>query len=143
MKRKRSTGFSLCLWTLLFSSFLRAETLCPWLNAATAAGILGGAVTSSASPAVCEFVRPQSTLHIEVRKKPAAVAAKCESKATPLKAIGNEAVECSPSPTQEMVIGRVRDQRFVVWIRTSDSSLKTTLQDRTRKVAEQVAGNLF
>jgi len=128
---------------LLLATSCCAENVCPWLNAATAAGTLGGPVTVSVSPAVCEFVRPQSTLHIEVRLKPASIGAKCESKTTPLKAIGNEAVECSGSPIQELVIGRVRNQNFVVWIQTSDPSLKTTFQERTRKIAEQVAGSLF
>jgi hypothetical protein len=135
----RGTGFSLCILTL-FVSICRAETGCPWLN---------GAVTASVSPAVCEFVRPQSTLHIEVRKKPATLEAKCESKGTPLKGIGNEAVICLETTfitgglTTKMVISRVRDQRFVVWIRTSDPALAPIASERTRKVAEQVAGNLF
>jgi hypothetical protein len=134
---------------LLFATTCYAENICPWLNAATAAGILGGPVTASVSPAVCEFIRPQSTLHIEVRKKPATIEAKCESKGTPLKGIGNEAVICLESTfitgglTTKMVIGRVRDQRFAVWIRTSDPDLAPTVSDRTRKIAEQVAGNLF
>ena len=123
---------------LLLAASCCAENVCPWLNAATAAGVLGGPVTALVSPAVCEFVRPQSTLHIEVRKKPAAVEAKCESKGTPLKGIGNEALECS-TVGREMVIGRVRDQRFVVWIQSSDPAVR----ESARKVAEQVAGNLF
>jgi hypothetical protein len=114
-----------------------AENVCPWLNSATAAGFLGGPVTASVSPAVCEFVHDQATLHIEVRVKPASITAKCEA-GIPLKAIGNEAVACSTSG-REMVIGRVRDQRFVVWIQSSDPAVKT----RVRKVAEQVAGILF
>jgi hypothetical protein len=115
-----------------------AENSCPWLNSATAAGVLGGPVTASVSPAVCEFVHDQTTLHIEVRVKPASIAAKCESPATPLRAIGNEAVACSVSG-REMVIGRVRDQRFVVWIQSTDPAVRT----RARSVAEQVAGSLF
>ena len=122
---------------LLLATSCCAENVCPWLNAATAAGSLGGPVTASVNPAVCEFVHEQNSLHIEVRVKPASISAKCES-GIPIKGIGNEAVECSTSG-REMVIGRVRDRRSVVWIQSSDPAVKT----RARKVAEQVAGNLF
>lgn len=117
----------------------RAESVCLWLNAATAGGVLGGPVTMSVKPGVCEFVRESNkgTLHIEVQKKPLALSAKCESAATPLMAMGNEAVACSMGDTQ-MVIGRVRDQRFLVWIRGNDQA-----KEKIRKVAEQVAGSLF
>jgi hypothetical protein len=116
----------------------RAESACPWLNAATAGGILGGPVTTSVKPGVCEFARGEAVLRIEVQKKPAVLSAKCESKATPLRAIGNEAVACNAG-TAEMVIGRVRDERFLVSLRMVDASAG----ERVRKVAEQVAGSLF
>jgi hypothetical protein len=38
----------------------------------------------------------------------------------------------------QMVIGRVRDQRFLVWIRGNDQA-----KEKIRKVADQVAGSLF
>ena len=116
----------------------RAESACSWLNAATAGGVLGGPVTTSVKAGVCEFARGEFRLRIEVRKKPAVLSAKCASKATPLRGIGNEAVACSAG-SAEMVIGRVRDQRFLVSLRLGNASAG----ERVRKVAEEVAGSLF
>lgn len=132
---------------LMAAGLCRAQNACPWLNAATAGGILGGPVTASVKPTVCEFVRHlgsnESTLRIEVQKKPASLAAKCDSTGTPIKAIGNEALACTAG-SFEIVIGRVRDQRFAVSIGASDPSVdRATLQEKARKVAEQLAGNLF
>jgi hypothetical protein len=78
-----------------------------------------------------------------VRKKPAALSEKCEPASTPLIAIGNEAVACGNGGF-EMVVGRVRDQRFSVWIRSTDPGVEgAALKERARKVAEQVTGSLF
>jgi hypothetical protein len=167
---------------------------CPWLNAATAGGVLGGVVTatvsrpntnisnaqtpnakSSAGPtsanptkagyagngvddADCSFVRQPgsvpSELVIDVRtmsepaKEFAAYAARCGAHATSLKAIGNEATACDLNDrvgkSSEQVVGRVRDRAFIVRITTGDSSMtQILLREKARKVAEQVAGNLF
>jgi hypothetical protein len=112
----------------------RAENACPWLNNATAAGFLGGAVTASVKPGLCEFRSDKAMLRIEVEKKPTVLPAKC----APLAAIGNEAVVCGAGAV-ETVIGRVRDQRFAVSITASEPATR----GKTRKVAEQVAGSLF
>ena len=116
----------------------RAESVCPWLNKATAGGVLGGPVSAVVKQTSCEFMRPSgAVLRIEVQKKPAAPRVKCETGGMALKAIGNEAVACL-SGGAEVVIGRVRDQRFAVSIRGVKE-----VREKVTKVAEQVAGNLF
>jgi hypothetical protein len=138
---------------------------CPWLNAATAAGVLGGAVTDmtvkrakTADDASCTFIRRQGSLVMELRievetmtapaKEFTAYAARCRTATVPLQAIGNEAVACSddnaPTGRAEQVVGRVRDRAFLVRIGTSDRSARSEpLGDKARDVAEQVAGVLF
>jgi hypothetical protein len=141
-----------------------AQERCPWLNAATAAGALDSAVTMTVShPAgkpgesVCDFSHKpgpavrQIRITVEVMADPAvsfaSYLARCGAGATPLKAVGNEAITCPVAEKNvlaEQVIGRVRDQAFVILIRSNDKDLAdTTLHDRARRIAEQVAGNLF
>lgn len=121
------------------------------MNAATASGILGSAVNLTvASPVACEFERqkpPRYTLQIKVGTR-IAVNEKCVSSPAPLKAIGNEATACAEKGKDgqriERVIGRVRDQDFVIRISTNDSSATPALlREKARNVAEQVAGILF
>lgn len=179
---------------LFVPALCQAQQSCPWLNAATAGGILGGEVTMtvfdahanalsaqtanevsnsgplSANPSSanyssddmndvnCAFVRRGGTgiaeLRIGVRvvneskKEFAADSKHCGVNATPLKAIGNEAVVCDGNVKSrdrvEKIFGRVRNQVFFIRIDTSDSSLtETLLREKTRMVAEEVAGNLF
>ncbi|WP_433974739.1 hypothetical protein [Tunturiibacter lichenicola] len=141
-----------------------AEVPCPWLNAATAGGVLGGEVQSSTvavtpdGDGTCRFVRKQSsstlTLSIEVHTMPlpsktfATYLAQCNGTSLPLTAIGNEAFQCvsrNSTDGEEKVIGRVRDRAFVLTINASltKQSAKTGLSPETRNVAEQVAGALF
>jgi hypothetical protein len=128
-----------------------AQPGCPWLNAATAAGVLDGAVHVSVTPASCEFVRSSgghaAVLRIEVGAVSAPHTA-CPAGAEPLNAIGNEALACPASARHgwvgEQVTGRVRDQAFLVRIRTNDpSAMPKVLRKKVRDVAEQVAGTLF
>ena len=146
---------------LLTAAFLplicAAGEKCPWLNSATAAGVLGGAVKSDVTQSACEFVRRDGTselaLRIEVEtlgapREFASRAARCGPGAETLKAIGNEAVACTHSGTKgttaEQVIGRVRNQAFLVRVSTDDrASAPASLREKARKVAEQVAGFLF
>jgi len=164
-----------------------------WLNAATAGGVLGGAVIatvsrtnanlssvhtpnakSSAGPtsanpsaanysskgvddAECVFARQAGStgeLRIDVRtmaepaKEFAAYAARCGVHPTALKAIGNEAATCTlnggAGQLSEQVVGRVRDRAFIIRLSMNDSSTtQSSLREKARKVAEQVAGNLF
>jgi hypothetical protein len=137
-----------------------AAEMCPWLNAATAGGFLGGAITDLTvkrakvgDDAACNFIRHEGSLVLELRievetmlspaKDFASYAARCHSSAVPLKAIGNEALACNDEGA-EQVVGRVRNRAFLVRISTSDgSSQPSALRDKARKVAEQVAGILF
>jgi hypothetical protein len=96
---------------------------CPWLNQATAAGILGGPVVQTG----CDF-RGRLELHIEMVKE---FRPHCGSDAVPLRAIGSEAVACPKE-----VMFRVRDQVFLVRMNTDD-------REKLRKVAESVAGSVF
>lgn len=126
------------------------KQVCTWMNAATAAGILDGAVDVTARPSACEFVRQKSpayTLQIEVGTG-IHVAGKCLSNPTRLKAIGNEAVACAVEGREgqriERVIGRVREQGFLILVSTDDpSATEASLLEKSRRAAEQVAGNLF
>ena len=149
--------FCMVCWPVFAGS---GET-CPWLNGATAGGLLGGPVTSvqvthpaAADDATCNFVRNDgSQLRIEVETMTAPATefgtylARCHSPLTPLKAIGNEAVACKddkPGETSEQVIGRVRKRAFVVRIGTSSRGAHPdALRDKLRQAAEQVAGILF
>jgi hypothetical protein len=150
---------------LLLPAISLAAEMCPWLNAATAGGVLGGAVSMTVSrrdsnkdDANCDFVRKQGAAMYELRikvqtmgeavKEFASYKAQCGSAATPLKAIGNEAVACSLDDKNghrtAQVVSRVRDRAFLVSVSTTDSSITlASLSQKARNVAEQVAGNLF
>jgi hypothetical protein len=126
----------------------RAEETCPWLNAATAGGVLGAPVQTQIAPHVCSFVSRHGELRIQVETIAASHADHCSGASEQLKAIGNEAAACAVESKDgrmaEQVAGRVRDQAFVITIATDDRSLsRNLLRDKVRKVAEQVAGNLF
>jgi hypothetical protein len=136
-----------------------AEDRCPWLNAATAAGVLGGPVTNTSlklstadGTGTCDFEHSEgaasSHLIISVEPVRAAKPSPCGSRGTPLTAIGNEAVTCAyegkAGETGEQVTGRVRDHAFLVRLSTNDkSALAAALRERARQIAEQVAGILF
>ena len=147
----------LLLAVILLPLLSAADEKCPWLNAATAAGVLGGAVKANVTQTACEFVRrdgsPESILRIEVEtlgapREFASRAARCGSGAEALKAIGNEALACTYSGKKgqlgEQVVGRVRNQAFLVRVSTDDHyATAAGLREKARKIAEQVAGSLF
>jgi hypothetical protein len=138
---------------------------CPWLNAATAAGVLDGPVSVSVTffdqdntDAACEFTHKADhtvrTLRIEVETMKDLThdfprfLAKCGPGAKSLSAIGNEAVMCSvPGKNKEVaeqVVSRVRDRAFIVDVLSNGSvSERDAVRDKARKIAEQVAGFLF
>jgi hypothetical protein len=144
-----------------------AEVQCPWLNAATAAGVLGGEVQANATPltpqgdTTCEFKRTDHsavyalTIAVHTMAVPskdfATYLARCSGTQVSLKAIGNEAVQCVPSNGSsdggEQIIGRVRDRAFVIDLKRSSTRQPTSsangLSEEARNVAEQVAGALF
>ena len=138
---------------------------CPWLNAATAAGVLEGPVAVSVSyldpdnkDAACEFTyrgdHTTRTLRIEVNTMrdvthdfPQYIA-KCGQDAKALSAIGNEAIMCRipgyDKQVAEQVVSRVRERAFIVGLLSNEPAAeRDSMRDKTRKIAEQVAGFLF
>lgn len=132
---------------LLLAGASRAEQSCPWLNAATAAGVVGGEVKSQVTDDSCTFTHDASQLRIEVHAVTPPYKLNCGPNATSLKAIGNEAIACSldeKNAAIEQVTGRVRDQAFLVRLSTGHpSAARTAFREKTRLIAEQVAGILF
>ena len=146
-----------------------ASENCPWLNAATAAGALKGSVTftvthpaavktdADKTDATCEFVHREGAIltrlqiEVETMKDPtrefASYSAKCGRNATPLRAIGNEALLCSlhtKNQFSEQVVSRVRERAFLVRVSSNAADpQRTELLDESQKIAEQVAGFLF
>jgi hypothetical protein len=146
----------------MFPSDLLGQTSCPWMNAATASGILGEPVNATviranktSEDATCDFAPQHSaantSLHIAVITMSApgpefaTYTRPCGSKPIPLQAIGNEAVECTQNSnaTQSVeVIGRVRNRVFLVILRSADIPLVDELS-KAKNVAEQVSEALY
>ena len=144
----------------------RALTKCPWLNEATARGILGGDVTllvklDDQGAGVCKFTRQQGAatheLHIsvdlmtDIPKQFPTHLAQCPPKSPALPATGNEAVTCTTHTKEnhyaELVVGRVRNQAFAVSLSSTTqddpSMTQKERREKTNLIAEQVAGILF
>ena len=160
---------TLALFALLTSplALCQANVGCPWLNVATASGVLRSsedgtmATLSQGSKGACTFLYHDATASRELRitmeevqdpkQSMTSYKARCSGEASPLRAIGNEAVMCAADikgqAEAEQVIGRVRDQMFTVALTTSvrnDPSMSgDVLKEKTRNIAEQVAGALF
>jgi len=138
-----------CIFVLVtLAAASQAEETCPWLNAATAAGVLGAPVQMQTTKDACSFVSRHGELRIRVETIAASHPDHCSGASEQLKAIGNEAAACAVESKDgrmaEQVAGSVRDQAFVITIATDDRSLsRNLLRDKTRIVAEQVAGYLF
>lgn len=152
---------------LAAATMCKAESSCPWINRATALGILGASDDSHAmdsvevTPTSCTFLYPSQTgkreLRVMVEHLPttresfSVYRKRCGTGGIALQAIGNEAILCSreesPSSHGSEVIGRVRDNLFTIRLTTSvkgDSLLtKDSLPEKAKRTAEQVAGNLF
>ncbi len=148
---------------LLLPGISLGEETCPWMNTATASGLLGGDVTvrvnhasKNKEDANCDFGRQQGTLiyqlgiQVETMASPSAFGAfvaPCAAEGTRLKGIGNEAFACSLGKygqLSEQVVGRVRDRAFVVRASTNDpAAAQASFREKVTKAAEQVAGNLF
>ena len=146
-------------------SVCHGQAKCPWMNEATARGVLGGPVTVKANihergDGVCEFSRKEGAAVHELRilvelmtdipKQFPNVRSQCPSNSTPLRATGNEALMCSIQEKGlyvEKVVGRVREQAFVVSVSSSvqdDPSMTLDMRrEKVHLVAEQVAGILF
>jgi hypothetical protein len=164
----RTSPTLLLALTLFTPSICHAQTKCPWLNEATARGILSGPVTVAVTvkpgdqaAGVCKFTRKQGAATHELRisvdlmtdipKQFPTRLAQCPPKSPPLPATGNEAVTCGIHTKEyhyaEIVVGRVRNQAFVVSISSTvqgDPSLtQEERRDKANQIAEQVAGILF
>ncbi len=148
-----------------FPAFCATAETCPWINAGTVGGVLGGVVNATVThsqkntdDATCDFMGRRGAIEYELhvgvatmtspRSEFSVYAAQCKSNSTPLKAIGTEAVICSsdakPGQLSERVVGRVRNRAFMIRIGTSDpSETRASIEDKARRVAEHVAGNLF
>jgi hypothetical protein len=145
-----------------------AQSTCPWINAATASGVLGGSSTmevnnTGASTGVCVFrfqdQAQNNTLRISVikaerpenaGKEMMPFESKCTASGLPLKGVGNEAILCASDTAKwngELVVGRVRDNIFTVVINdaTGDNpaATKDDLEDKAQEIAKMVAGILF
>jgi hypothetical protein len=145
----------------------QANVGCPWLNVATASGVLRSsedgtmATLSQGSREACSFVYHDATASRELRitteevqnprQAMTSYKAHCSGEASPLRGVGNEAVMCAADvkgqADGEQVVGRVRGQVFTVTITTSvrnDPAMSSdALKEKTRDIAEQVAGALF
>jgi hypothetical protein len=163
----------ICMWITvaafsLLSSPCGAQSTCPWLNAATASGVLGGAATvevnnTANGTGTCVFrfhdQSQNNTLRIAVIKADRPESAgkemmpyesKCTSSGLALKGVGNEAILCASDvnkSTGELVVGRVRDNIFTVTIIAgagNDPAITNDdLVDKAQEIAKQVAGILF
>jgi hypothetical protein len=142
-----------------------AQARCPWLNVATASGVLDGPATlamqqPAADETVCVFrYQNQNTVyslqievwaHQDISKGLKMREASCTAPRTALQAIGNEAMLCADdqrSSRGDEVIGRVRDSIFRVSVNTSarnDPAMpRAALEQKARDTAEAVAGSLF
>lgn len=165
---------AVCIWIAVggFLSMLavpcHAQSICPWLNTATASGVLGGAArvevrNPGTGTASCVFQlqngAPTDTLRIAVirteQPENAGKAIKsyevsCTSSGTPLKGVGNEALLCvsnTKTSRGELVVGRVRDNIFTVAISVGSgddsASTQNALAEKAESIAKQVAGSLF
>jgi hypothetical protein len=152
------------VFVAFLSATCHADSLCPWINKATAFGVLGVseespmASVSELSATVCNFTYRDGNITRELRitveqaKDPEqafnAYKAHCGKDGNSLRAIGNEAVMCATNKGQgEQVFSRVRDNVFTITLTTSAGNDPTMPRDvlieKAGLVAEQVSGNLF
>ena len=161
MKHLKLTFF---VFVAFLSATCHADSLCPWINKATAFGALGVseespmASVSELNSTVCSFayrdgnITRKLRITVEQAKDPEqsfnAYKAHCGKDGSSLRSIGNEAVMCATNKGQgEQVFGRVRDNVFTITITTSAGNDPTMPRDvlieKAGLVAEQVSGNLF
>ena len=165
LRRMGPAVMGLCLLSLPAAAY--GANTCPWINEATASGLLGrkavGEVTEAAAgqPFICTFTQQDEsgkrTLRVTVEivrdshARQGAIAQACGADVVPLRAIGNEARICAADEHKnrigERVVGRVRDQVFTITIYTTvkDDPILTRdeLKSRIYTAAEQISGNLF
>ncbi len=135
---------------------------CPWFTTGSAARVLGGEVKVTthvvdSRDGSCEFTRTLASsaqvIEILVGKSDTHP---CPESSQRLKALGNEAAQCTrdgqQGQRQDIIAGRVRDVFFVVSLSSGPPSLPkpeamagpdSNGASPLERVAEQVAGNLF
>jgi hypothetical protein len=129
---------------------------CPWFTEGSAAKMLGGGVSVTASVSntgegSCRFARqqgPSTSLEILVSKNSLH---SCPAGSVKLTGIGNEAAECrlpaSHGEAAKMVSSRVRELHFTVTLtdhaQRASAKLMDGEDDVLAQIAEQVAGNLY
>lgn len=145
----------------------KGQNICPWLNVATASGVLGGAATITIDKPdehteTCLFQAPTAAsadllrISVTISADPQNAAQElvsheksCSTPAVPLRAIGNEAVQCSTNTARfrgARVVGRVRNSIFTIEIRSHSRRSEATpnpLDEKIEEIADQVAGALF
>lgn len=129
---------------LLFLSLLQAAKSCPWISDATVDKIVGGQVTPKITRTSCEFTHEKDYLRIEVFAPGSAFRSyfkSCKSSPEPVKGIGNEAVVCDGEHSEQIGIGRVRDDVFVLRLKAPFS--RDLVRAKVRAAAELVSGNLY
>jgi hypothetical protein len=162
---RRFWALMIAACALTFPAACRAQNDCPWLNVATASGVLGGPAALTVTKAdegtgICIFKAQTGTgddsMTISVaqalngERGLGRYEGHCTSAATPLNAIGNEAVLCASDAAKsrgKQVIGRVRDMVFTVAVNisaaTTPGTTNAALTEHVEMIADQVAGNLF
>lgn len=142
-----------------------AQTVCPWLNNATAAGTLNGPVSlkvqgNTGNGGSCLFQYHEGStiyaLQIVVRnikvipEEIMTDESHCRSQPMPLKGIGNEAISCRINSNYlygEQVVGRVREKEFIIGVGSNLGKNQAMsiemLEVKARSIAEQIAGSLF
>lgn len=167
MNLRRSLGtIALLICHFAAPGAARASNMCPWINDATASGILGGAAVGAfapgtgAEPARCSFIYKAGhgelslAIRVTVSEQPQAsllsgMSSDCRGSDEALPAIGNQAFLCSAGHgsgmAAERILGRVRDQVFSITLSSSGDSVLDIedLKSRVSTAAEQVSGNLF
>jgi hypothetical protein len=151
---------------LFAPALTHAQAKCPWLNEPTGRGILGDDETltvklNNQGVGVCKFtsqhgaaiheLRISVALMTDIPKQFPAYLARCPPKSAPLPATGNEAVTCTTHTKEnhyaEIVVGRVRNQAFVITVSSTVQDDPSMTQEMRREkanlAAEMVAGILF
>lgn len=154
---------ALLLLLLSAGGVTRATAQCPWINTATAGGLLGvrgdlHAIASMVTGNSCSFEADGSRgmerllIHVSVLQQSSQLVRLyekgCSSAPVWLSGIGNEAFACgvrSHAQYTERVAGRVRDQIFEIEFvrRVAGVNAEKKLQALAASAAGQVAGNLY
>lgn len=167
-KRLRTRSSLLLLSLALTASALARAENCAQLNAATAGGLMGVDASlklehMGTTDTVCTFTPRQAQSAAELQIAVHSLTKihddfkqyeqLCKADALTLRAVGNEAIECSSHASNgarvETVVGRVRDRAFVLtWTipdpETGANALpQEVVRERMRNIAEQVAGSMF